>query len=102
MIPEGGGPYTASRLWGLDVQLALPCEGMAYQFPFDEIPAVVDWRAREELKCRGRAEVILAHANDGRVGIEAREDRVKEDATSWVLGYAGHVARYLGRLSAEL
>lgn len=45
---------------------------MPDQRPVDEVRAVVDRDAGEELKSRGRDEVVVADAADGRVRVEAR------------------------------
>lgn len=68
--------------------------GLARQRPADQVPVrqvgrVVDLHAREPLKRRGRNVIIVPDAEDGRVGVEAREDGVAD---------GGHGVGWLGKL----
>ena len=74
MIADGDSPDSSSGLDCFDVQLAFPGETMTDQGPVYQVGAMIDRSSGEVLESRGGAEVIFANSDDGRVGIEARDD----------------------------
>lgn len=76
MVSEGCCPNSAPRLDCFHVELTLAREGVANQFPFDQIETVVNGSAGEILESRSGTEVIFADSNDGRIRVESLDDRV--------------------------
>ena len=79
MIPEGCCPNSATGLNCLHVELTLAREGVADQFPSDQVEAMVNGSAGEILKSRSGTELIFADSDDGRVRVESLDNRVSYD-----------------------
>src|SRR3954451_22357684 len=45
-----------------------------------QVARMVDLHSRKPFERRGRDVIVVAHADDGRIGIEARENRIPNEA----------------------
>ncbi len=75
-VGEAGRPDAAGIRFAAHVELRGALKRAPHEPPIDEIARVVDLHARKPFEGRGGDVIIVAHAADRRVRIEARQDRV--------------------------
>lgn len=72
VISQSGGPYAATRLGGLNLELTRTAEGVADQVPLDEVCAVVDGGTGEVFERGGDEEEVIPNTDNRGIGIESR------------------------------
>ena len=78
VIAEGGGIDARPRRGAVERQLRGPAEDVAYLLPMDEVGGVIKRHAGEVLERRVHQIVVVPHTADGRVGMEAGDDGVRD------------------------
>ena len=81
-VAEAGGPDAAAVGLAAQVELARAVERAGDEAPVHQVAGVVDLDARIPFEGGGGDPVIVFGAADGRVGIEALEDRVLDHGVS--------------------
>ena len=77
-VGEARGPDAAGVRIADQVQLAGAGERAREEAPVDEVARMVDLHAGEPLEGRGGDVVVVADADDGRIGVEAGEDGIAD------------------------
>ena len=76
VVGQARRPHAAAVRVAAHVEQALAVEGPLRQRPVGQVARVVDLHAGVPLEGRHGDVVVVAHAEDGRVGVEARQDWV--------------------------
>ena len=77
-VGEAGRPDAAGIRLAPQIELRRALERAPHEPPIDEIARVMDLHARKPLEGRRGDVIVVAHAADRRVRIEARQDRVAD------------------------
>ena len=92
-VGQAGRPDAARVGIAEHVQLARASQRPRQQPPVHEIARVMDLHAGVPLEGRRRDVVVVADAHDGRIGIEARQDRVADGSIAYGLRAGGAGSR---------
>src|SRR5688572_29100981 len=85
-VTEAWRPHSAGIGIAEHVELAGTIQWAREQPPVHQVARVVDLHAGKPLERRGRDVVVVADANDGRIGIESRQNRISDHCARPVEG----------------